>query len=291
MNTVEAEISANRGDEVLTRDRFEFGKNWQVFLRSVTAERIKLAEKSLAGMLQTENLEGLRFLDVGSGSGLFSLAARNLGASVVSFDYDPQSVACTAELRRRYYSSSADWRVEQGSVLDREYLQRLGQFDVVLSWGVLHHTGSMWDALGNVADLVKSRGQLFIALYNDQGLRSKVWYLIKRTYNRMPRALRFTILWPVALYTYAGVVMSDLVSGRSQRAFATDPTPRGMSLWTDIVDWTGGYPFEVAQPGEILAFYRNLGFNLERLITCGGRCGCNEFVFRRADGAATQAGK
>src|SRR5215471_2794120 len=138
MNTVEAEISANRGDEVLTRDRFEFGKNWQVFLRSVTAERIKLAEKSLAGMLQTENLEGLRFLDVGSGSGLFSLAARNLGASVVSFDYDPQSVACTAELRRRYYSSSADWRVEQGSVLDREYLQRLGQFDVVLSWGVLH---------------------------------------------------------------------------------------------------------------------------------------------------------
>ncbi len=50
-----------------------------------------------------ETLAGNSFLDVGSGSGLFSLAAMRLGADRVhSFDYDPQSVGCTKELKRRF---------------------------------------------------------------------------------------------------------------------------------------------------------------------------------------------
>jgi 2-polyprenyl-3-methyl-5-hydroxy-6-metoxy-1,4-benzoquinol methylase len=109
-------------------------------------------------MLKVERLDGKSFLDIGSGSGLFSLAARRLGARVHSFDYDQQSVACTAELRRRYFPSAGDWVVERGSALDRDYLARLGTFDVVYSWGVLHHTGDMWRALENVKPLVAERG-------------------------------------------------------------------------------------------------------------------------------------
>src|ERR1043165_6266518 len=121
-----------------TKSRFQFGENWWRFLSVLNDERIAEAEKSLGEMLGVESLRGKSFLDIGSGSGLFSLAARRLGARVRSFDYDPQSVACAQELKRRYFADDADWMIEQGSVLDPDYIRRLGQFDIVYSWGVLH---------------------------------------------------------------------------------------------------------------------------------------------------------
>lgn len=130
-------------------------------------ERIAQAEKSLTDKLG--DLSRLRFIDVGSGSGLLSLAGRNLGAEVVSFDYDPQSFACAQELRRRYRPDDPDWRIEQGSVLDADYMKSLGEFEVVYSWGVLHHTGDMWEALERVGWMTTRGGRLLIALYNDQG--------------------------------------------------------------------------------------------------------------------------
>ena len=117
--------------EVSRGERFKFGENWSRFLKVLNDERIFEAEKSLKQMLGIEDLEGNSFLDIGSGSGLFSLAARRLGARVHSFDYDPHSVASTRELKRRYFPEDSDWTVEEGSVLDREYLESLGKFDIV----------------------------------------------------------------------------------------------------------------------------------------------------------------
>src|SRR5213080_1694363 len=124
--------------EIARGERFEFGRNWSRFLALLDDARIARAEESLKQMLEVENLEGQSFLDIGSGSGLFSLAARRLGARVHSLDYDPQSVACTKELRRRYFNNDSEWRIEEGSALDADYLKSLGSFDVVYSWGVLH---------------------------------------------------------------------------------------------------------------------------------------------------------
>jgi len=137
-------------EEVRAGTRFEFGENWARFLSVLNEDRIIEAEKSLKEMLDISDLKDKSFLDIGSGSGLFSLAARRLGARVRSFDYDPQSVACTNELKRFYFNDDPNWIIEEGNVLDDNYINSLGQYDVVYSWGVLHHTGEMWQALANV---------------------------------------------------------------------------------------------------------------------------------------------
>jgi SAM-dependent methyltransferase len=270
--------------EVASGQRFEFGSNWTRFLTVVNDDRIALAEASLKRLLRVEDLQGKRFLDAGSGSGLFSLAARKLGAAVHSFDYDPQSVACTAELKRRYCADDAGWTVESGSVLDKDYLAELGDFDVVYSWGVLHHTGAMWNALANVAPLVRGGGALFIAIYNDQGRTSRLWLQVKKAYNGLPRAFRWLVLWPATLRLWGLSTVRDLLRGQPFHTWRnySKESLRGMTAWRDVVDWVGGLPFEVAKPEEIFEFYHSQGFQLESLRTCGGGLGCNEFVFSRA---------
>lgn len=262
-------------------DRFKFGENWTRFLSVLSDERIVEAEQSLKSLLGLKDLKGKSFLDIGSGSGLFSLAARRLGARVHSFDYDPKSVACAVELKRRYFNNDPDWAIEHGDVLNAEGLEKLGQFDIVYSWGVLHHTGAMWDALANVESSVAEKGYLFIALYNDQGWPSRCWTWVKKAYNSLPGGLKFLVLWPSFLRLWGPTTVKDILRGRPFHTWMTYNRNRGMSPWRDVVDWVGGYPFEVAKPEEILDFYRPKGFSLIKLKTCAGGHGCNEFVFQR----------
>lgn len=267
--------------------RFEFGANWKRFLSILNDSRIYEAEQSLKNMLEVDNLQGKKFLDVGSGSGLFSLAARRLGAQVHSFDYDPQSIGCTKELKHRYFPEDVEWIIEEASVLDGEYLSRLGQFDVVYSWGVLHHTGKMWEALANVAPLVAGGGILFISIYNDQGGPSKRWIVLKRLYNRYVW-LRLPLLYYTLIRQWTLTFIKDLMTGNPLNSWRNYKGSRGMSAWHDVVDWIGGYPFEVAKPEEVFHFFRDLGFVLQRLKTCAGGLGCNEFVFRKFGSVAAK---
>ncbi|MDP2325991.1 MAG: class I SAM-dependent methyltransferase, partial [Gammaproteobacteria bacterium] len=218
-------------------------------------------------------------------SGLSSLAARRAGARVTSFDYDPASVACTRELKRRFQDGDPDWTVAEGSALDRQYLESLGTFDIVYSWGVLHHTGNMWTALENVVSVVRPGGALFIAIYNDQGTSSRIWLRIKKAYCASPRPVQWLLLLAVATYATVKASFGRLLRGENPLPWISwtqyDKGRRGMSWWRDLVDWVGGYPFEVAKPEEILDFYRQRGFELHRLKTWGGKLGCNEYVFRR----------
>lgn len=282
---VEARINTAaglHGREVASGERFEFGRNWSRFLELVDEDRITKAANSLKQWLEVESLAGKSFLDIGSGSGLYSLAAKRLGARVHSLDYDPHSVACTAELKRRYFPGDLSWMVEEGSVLDVDYLNSLGKFDVVYSWGVLHHTGRMWPALDNARLPLADDGKLFIAIYNDTGSQSARWKSIKRTYNNLPKPLRL----PFALLVMAPLETKSLLHslatfrlGAYLRSW-TEPLPeRGMSRWRDVIDWVGGYPYEVAKPEEIFDFYRERGLTLMKMQCGGVGLGCNQFVF------------
>jgi 2-polyprenyl-3-methyl-5-hydroxy-6-metoxy-1,4-benzoquinol methylase len=272
----------SHASEIAQGQRFEFGKNWQRFLRVLDEQRIIEAENSLRSMLELESLRGKTFLDVGSGSGLFSLAAARLGAQRVhSFDYDPQSVACTRELKRRYFPELETWSIEEGSALDPGYLARLGQFDYVYAWGVLHHTGDMWRALEGMAGLVVRGGRLFIAIYNDQGRASRYWKSVKLFYNRGRFWRALVISFFVPLFVLRGAAR-DLANRTSPLArYRQYKKKRGMSILHDWVDWLGGLPFEFAKPEEVFEFYRKHGFVLEKLKTCGGSLGNNEYIFTK----------
>jgi 2-polyprenyl-3-methyl-5-hydroxy-6-metoxy-1,4-benzoquinol methylase len=273
--------------EIQKGNRFEFGANWSHFLALLDEARIAGAERSLREMLGVTDLRDRRFLDIGCGSGLFSLAARRLGAHVHSFDFDLQSVACAQELRRRFFPDDGHWEVEQGSVLDKEYLARLGQFDIVYSWGVLHHTGSMWVAIENTINRVAApRGTLFIAIYNDQGWKSHAWWFVKRLYNLLPRLLKRPFVAAVSLITHTLVIVKYLIKLKPMVAIApllSDRRERGMSARYDAVDWIGGFPFEFAK-FEVLAEYLEVrGFALRNYRRYSSQ-GCNELVAQRASG-------
>jgi 2-polyprenyl-6-hydroxyphenyl methylase/3-demethylubiquinone-9 3-methyltransferase len=263
------------------KQRFAFGENWQAFLQILSDEHISEAEKSLRKFLGTNDLNQKRFLDIGSGSGLHSLAARKMGAIVHAFDYDSKSVACTHELKRRYFPGDTSWTIQQGSILDGNFISGMGQFDVCYAWGVLHHTGALWQALYNAQLPLREGGLLFVAIYNDQGLISALWKIIKRFYSSgwLGRATMSLIFYPI--FFLSGFIL-DLIHLRNPaRRYQEHKKYRGMSLIHDWRDWLGGYPFEPAEPAKIISFYENLGFELIHFEPTGHGFGNNQFLFRR----------
>ncbi len=259
--------------ETTDEARFAFGANWRRFLDLVDERRLAAASQSLARTLGRP-VAGKSFLDVGCGSGLFGLAARRLGARVHSFDRDPESVACARALAHSHAPDDAAWTIDQGSVLDEAYLRALGPFDVVYAWGVLHHTGDMYRAIELATIPVSAGGRLCISIYNDQGLVSKYWFAIKSLYNTV-RILRPLLIAMHVPYPLGARLLVRALTGRLEEE-------RGMSYWRDLIDWLGGYPFEVARPEEIVDFLRGQGFRLlSSKRVRGNRSGCNEFVFER----------
>lgn len=269
-------------DEYLKKDRFSFGSNWQSFLNSFTPRRLAVAKKSLSDFLGgREQIKGKTFLDLGCGSGLFSLAAFELGASqVVSVDVDQYSVACAEALRKRA-KKPLNWQIKTGSALNASFIKSLGQFDIVYSWGVLHHTGDMATAIKQASWLVKSDGCFYLAIYNHNGTNahgsSTFWLRTKAVYNNSPAWVKYLMQLVYSAYLILGLTASGHNPWRYIKNYSS---ARGMSWHHDVQDWLGGYPYEYATPAELVASFAERGFTLTNSQLVSQTIGCNEYLFR-----------
>lgn len=251
---------------------FSFGENWKNYLDTVTEDEVHSAKRDIEEWLGNGFVSGKTVVDIGSGSGIHSLAFYLLGAKrIYSFDADPSSVEATKRLRTKF-ESPGRWTVSHGSILDKEFLQSLGQFDIAYSWGVLHHTGAMWEALEKSFGLVKPGGKLWVALYV-KGPRYPKDLALKKRYNA---ASEFGKRWMI--YQRIGkVILSKL--GHFENPFAWNQKKRrGMNVYHNIVDWLGGLPYEVASENEVLKFGRSYGFILEE-IKVKNEGGCSGYLF------------
>lgn len=271
---------------MIREPKFSFGENWQRFLESLDQDRIKIAAQSLIEFLEIPDLHGKSFLDIGCGSGLFSYAAFQLGAErIVSFDVDPFSVQCCKHLHN-LADSPTKWEIFEGSVLEKPFISSLGNFDIVYSWGVLHHTGKMWESILNSCGLVAPNGYYYIALYNKIISRNgspawihKFWLSVKKMYNAHPVLGRF-VLEPAAMGVYLLMVMARLENPVTH--VKNYRSHRGMRWRTDATDWIGGYPYEFATVEEVFKFVRKNfpDFVLTNIKTTSGR-GLNWYTFQK----------
>ncbi|MDB5534183.1 MAG: class SAM-dependent methyltransferase [Hyphomicrobiales bacterium] len=258
---------------------FAFGENWKAFVETLSEESIAEAVRSLARLLPTEELRGRNFLDIGCGSGLSMLAALRLGArSVTGIDIDPNSAEAARMLLSRHAAPDV-WRVDVASVFD--YAPGPGAtYDVVHSWGVLHHTGDMWPAVRKAAALVAPHGHLALALYRKTPLCG-FWRIEKKIYSRSPKPVQAAIA-----AVYRGVYkLALMATGRRPAHYISGyKSARGMSWTHDVHDWLGGYPYESVTPQEVNTALAEIGFDqvraFERPAAIHGLFGshCDEFV-------------
>jgi len=268
---------------------FRFGDNWQTYSHLITEPRIDQAVVDMKRLLGSDDLLQQTFIDVGSGSGLHSLVALRLGAtSVTGFDLDQESVETARQVLSKY-APKGDWRIEQRNVFDGPTVS--GQtYDVVYSWGVLHHTGAMWQAIEKTMALVAEEGRFAIAIYRKTP-SCNGWRRFKRVYASVPKFLQTALRWPyISLF-----LLALIVTGRNPLSYVrTYESNRGMNYFTDVHDWLGGYPYESASPEELQSFFEERGFAKELGFTKPTRLwglfgtGCDEFLFRRIGTAQSE---
>jgi len=254
---------------------FRFGENWASFSKNIDESRIEDAMQSLKALFGENGIVNKTFLDIGCGSGLFSIAAMRLGAQkVLGVDVDPLSVVISQNNAAQWLNDSSLISFCQKSVLDTEQMHKLDRFDIVYSWGVLHHTGNMRLALENAVGRVAPKGLLIIAIYN-RHWSSVLWKMIKWFYNRVGRLGQKLLIW---LFMPLIFIAKWMVTFRNPLKMQ-----RGMEFMHNVVDWVGGYPYEYASIPEMTATLEKIGFEMLNTIPAKVPTGCNEFVCRKMD--------
>lgn len=253
------------------RVEFSFGRNWKEFLPTIDDNAIKEAGKDIDQWLGSQNIQGKSVIDIGSGSGLSSLCIYYRGCRrLVSFDSDPESVE-TAKFLAARAGSPDNWAIFQGSIIDETLINRLGTFEIVHSWGVLHHTGKMWQAMAHAIRLC-APGALFLISIYAAGDRYEEHLALKRRFNAADPGTKADMIRIQMERTKSFYRDNENSEGGLNR-------DRGMTHYHDAVDWLGGLPYEVAHASEVLLFCINRGLVPLRVFE-RRQGGCSVYLFR-----------
>ncbi|MCD4827857.1 MAG: class I SAM-dependent methyltransferase [Candidatus Cloacimonetes bacterium] len=259
--------------------QFNFGENWKEFSeKALTPAMLDAAGRDFDELTAGLPLDGSSFLDIGFGQGMSLILAHRRGAKCVGNDINPLSREILAYNLSQSGLPDVSISTVTGSILERGTRERIREirreFDIVHSWGVLHHTGDMWGAIKLAGEFVAPKGHLILALYNLHW-SCPAWHGIKLVYNKSPRwiqRLMIRLLYPVIFVAKWVVTRQD---PRSKE--------RGMDFYYDVIDWVGGYPYEYASESQVVHYMKRLGFECTRIIPADVPTGCNNFVFRKMD--------
>lgn len=255
---------------------FDFGKNWKDYSEEALADSsLQASTESLKALFQKDSFSEMSFLDVGCGSGVFSIAAKKLGApKVVGFDISRNSIEAARNNSLRFLESSQEISFIQGSILDPDFVTKLGTFDAVYAWGSLHHTGDLWRAVKATAHTVKPGGELVLAIYRTHWT-SPFWLSIKKIYNWAPRIIQRLM---VACFYVLILIAKTICTGKNPYRMG-----RGMSFYHDVVDWIGGYPYQYATKDEVVSYLREQGFKLTHFIVADLPTGNHQYLFKKSE--------
>lgn len=253
---------------------FSFGENWKDFVTVVDELDIVSARQNISEWIPSSNVENKKVIDIGCGSGIHSYCFHKLKASeLLSIDVDKSSVDATNELKETAGNPS-NWKVQNASILNKDFLRRVDTFDIVYSWGVLHHTGDMWKAIENAANIVRPGGLFWISLYV-KGPRYEKDLATKQRYNNLGKGGK-----KVFILTKIIKIMWKRIKKMQNPLTWNEKVGRGMHKYHDIIDWFGGLPYEVASVDEVVSFLTAEDFKLMRLEETKERS-CNIYLFKR----------
>ena len=250
--------------------KFSFGINWTDFAKNKVDENIVSTHVNdalghllrMPGFLSAKPLEGKRVIDIGCGSGLSSLSFYENGCrDITSFDVNEDSIKATNIIKERFCNdeSNLKWSIKEGSILDENLVSDLRsqeKYDLVYSWGVLHHTGDMRKAIDNTLSLCQSGSILWMALYIkvDQPDGEEIYQ------NDLKLKIKFN--------EASEETKKEMIVSRLKKVFGNNPATwtrpydnRGMTPINDVTDWLGGYPYEVARAKDIKRLLEANGFS------------------------------
>ena len=212
--------------------RYDFGEQWNEYAQRASDEDLQVSLDAFKALLPSDfDPSGKSILDIGCGSGMHSVSAARSGFDrVVAVDYYDGSIQATRSIAKR---AGVQINAFQDDILHTAITE---QFDVVYSWGVLHHTGNMKAAIDSAKSLVKPGGLFIISIYLETPLCG-FWKVEKRVYTALPR-----IFQNGADYLFRGLSIAlKAVDGKQEKE-------RGMDWKVGVKDWLGGYPYESASP-------------------------------------------
>jgi len=255
--------------------RFEFGKNWQSFSKiALDKQKINQARNDFQELFSGIDLKDKSFIDIGFGQGLTLIFAREAGSNALGIDIDRDNIYALREILK-HFPGQNEPKTRIVSILDKKFIDSQNSqncYHIVHSWGVLHHTGSMYEAITNASNLVSEGGYFVISIYNKHW-SSPVWRMIKWFYNKSPVPMRKLLIGIFYVVIY---IAKLIVTGKNPKI-----EHRGMEFLHNVIDWIGGYPYEYASTKNITKFVNLLGFETLKINPARVPTGCNEFVFRK----------
>jgi 2-polyprenyl-3-methyl-5-hydroxy-6-metoxy-1,4-benzoquinol methylase len=143
--------------------------------RFVDASRPYLTDLRPFDRIMPDDLHGRRVLEIGCGMGLHSLELARRGAEVHAVDLTETAVEAT-RARMKEFEVEAD--VRQADAESLPYDDRT--FDLVWSWGVIHHSARTARVVREIARVTKPGGQTRVMVYNRDGTSAR--YILLRHY-------------------------------------------------------------------------------------------------------------